>query len=265
MSFYTNKNYRYKPKGLPNFPVCEHNTNAFQCRTLRMRDAKKFHDIFYSSNIKTEQDVLILKYTKFGSVKRHRPKNEKNACKKFHTKYYIPFYQDDETLNLVQVCQATFLGIIQVSRSRVETVIRNFMRNIESPKGNRGGLRENRKVAYISKEETVIKFIQTLTVQESHYCRSKTSVRKYLPGDLNIRKLHLLYNTQAETDKKIKKTFFYKIFNSKFNLGFGRPATDACSTCIEFKSRIKHEKDPEKKATLEAQKQLHRKRKKCFF
>jgi len=74
-----------------------------------------------------------------------------------------------------------------------------------------------------------------------------------------------LYNTQAETHNQVKKTFFYKIFNTKFNLGFGRPATDACSTCIELKSRIKHEKDPEKKATLEAQKQLHRKRKNAFF
>lgn len=93
-------------------------------------------------------------------------------------------------MNVVQVCQATFLGIIQVCRSRIETVIRNFIQNIELQKKNRGGLRENRKVAYVSKEETVIKFIQTLTVQESHYCRFKTSVRKYLLGDLNIRKLH---------------------------------------------------------------------------
>jgi len=92
--------------------------------------------------------------------------------------------------------------------SRVETVIRNYIRNIEAPKENRGGLRENRKLFYVSKQEAVIKFIKTLTVQESHYCRSKTSVRKYLAADLNIRKLYWLYNRQAETHNQVKKTFF---------------------------------------------------------
>jgi len=116
-----------------------------------MRDIKNFHNNFYASNIKTKQDVLILKFTKFRPVKRHRLKNDKHANKKFHNKYYVPFYQDNRTLKSVQVCQATFLGIIQVSRSRVETVIRNFMRNTELPKKNHGGLRENRKEAYVSK------------------------------------------------------------------------------------------------------------------
>lgn len=77
-----------------------------------MRDIKIFHNDFYASNIKTDQDVLILKFIKFGPVKRHRPKNDKHTSKKFHTKYYVPFYQDNETWKSVQVCQATFLGII---------------------------------------------------------------------------------------------------------------------------------------------------------
>lgn len=46
--------YSYKPKGLPKFPVCKHNTIVFHCRNLRMRDAKFFYDNFYSLNIKFE-------------------------------------------------------------------------------------------------------------------------------------------------------------------------------------------------------------------
>jgi len=53
--------------------------------------------------MKTEQDVLIFKYTKFGPVKRHRLKNDKHASKKFHTKYYVLFHQDNETLKSVPV------------------------------------------------------------------------------------------------------------------------------------------------------------------
>jgi len=120
-------------------------------------------------------------------------------------------------------------------------------------------------VAYVAKEEAVIRIIKTLTVQESQYCRCKPSVRKYLSGDLNIRKLHRLYNTQAETVQQVKKTVFYKIFNTKFNLGFGRPATDACSTCIKLKSKIKYVKDLGKKVTLEVQKEIHKTRKNALF
>lgn len=62
----------------------------------------------------------------------------------------------------------------------------------------------------------------------------------------------------------MKKTYFYNIFNAKFNIGFDRPATDAYSMCIELKSRIKHEKDVAKKATLDAKKKTAQK-KNVFF
>lgn len=52
---------------------------------------------------------------------------------------------------------------------------------------------------------------------------------------------------QAESDQQVKKTFFCTIFNTKFNLGFGRSATDACLLCIELKFKIKYENDPAKK------------------
>jgi hypothetical protein len=175
----------------------------------------------------------------------------------------------------------------------VETVIENFAKKNTSLQENRGGYQETRKVVVDEKVEAVIKFIKLFPVHDTHYCRSKLGVRKYLSGDLSIGELYRyegrpitlrmtqscetciynaifkmfsrLYNKQAEVRLQVKKTFFYKIFNTKFNLGFGSPATDACSTCLEFRSKIKCEKDPLVKAQLEGARQIHRKRKNAFF
>lgn len=95
-------------------------------------------------------------------MKRHRPKNERYQGKKFHTKYHVPFHHNDGTLNVVPVYQATFLEILQVSRSRIQTVIRNFTNNIESPKEKCGGLQEDRKIAYVAKEEVFIRYVKAI-------------------------------------------------------------------------------------------------------
>lgn len=97
-------------------------------------------------------------------MKRHRSINEGNQGKKFHTKYYIPVRHDDGILYVVPACQATFLRILQVSRSRVKTVIRNFMQNIKSLKENRGELREKIKKVSVAKENAIIRFVKSLKV-----------------------------------------------------------------------------------------------------
>ncbi|CAH2010294.1 unnamed protein product [Acanthoscelides obtectus] len=57
----------------------------------------------------------------------------------------------------------------------------------ELPRKRRGGNRVGPK-----NDETrncIKRFIESITCTESHYCRSKTSVRVYLPCDLNFKKL----------------------------------------------------------------------------
>lgn len=61
------------------------------------------------------------------------------------------------------------------------------------------------------------------------------------------------------------KALFRKVFNTEFNLGFGSPKTDICSTCLQFQEKIKVETDIGKKTDLITLKRVHSLRAKAFY
>ncbi|KAJ4437790.1 hypothetical protein ANN_13728 [Periplaneta americana] len=65
-------------------------------------------------------------------------------------------------------------------------------------------------------------------------------------------------------DTAVKESYFRKIFNTNFNVGFGKPSTDICSTCVRLKNQAKMEKDEEKKQSFILQLKVHKKRAKSF-
>lgn len=136
------------------------------------------------------------------------------------------------------------------------------MKTGAAPTENRGG--DYKSAKYKDKFSSVIAFIKTLKCEGSHYCRG-SSARQYLSSELNISKLFKMYNTQAPFELQVKRTFFWQIFSTRFNLGFGHPVTDACSTCIQLTLKIKSETDAAKKSQLMAEKQIHKLRAKAFF
>lgn len=58
---------------------------------------------------------------------------------------------------------------------------------------------------------------------------------------------------------------FKKVFYEDFNLGFGNPHTDTCSTCKKFLVSIKTTKDVDKRLELRTQLKLHKLRAKKFY
>lgn len=63
----------------------------------------------------------------------------------------------------------------------------------------------------------------------------------------------------------VKLSFFRKIFNTQYNVGFGTPRTDVCSTCLSLREKIKQEKDAGKKTELITEKRVHRPQYKAFY
>ena len=61
----------------------------------------------------------------------------------------------------------------------------------------------------------------------------------------------------------MRKWFFKKIFNTKFNLGFGTPATDTCSYCLQMKHKLSTVNGNEKNRIL-AELGAHKLRAKTF-
>ncbi|XP_039278564.1 uncharacterized protein LOC120350175 [Nilaparvata lugens] len=250
---------RHKPSQMPEFPKCNHFTGAFQCRTLTMRDVQKFHGLFYKRPERQHQNNFILRNVEIKNVQRRRSREHKTKEKSQllrTTKYFVKTTAGDK----VPVCMNSFLSILGVSRFRVNNITNELKKNGEVVE-RRGGFRKKEK--YSTQKISIMNFINTLKCVESHYCRER-SCRKYLPSDLNVKKLWRIYSSKNK-NLAVKLSFFRKIFNTQYNIGFGTPRTDVCSTCLSLREKIKCEMDAVKKNELLTEKRVHRLRYKAFY
>ena len=55
------------------------------------------------------------------------------------------------------------------------------------------------------------------------------------------------------------------MFVENYNVGFGSPATDQCSKCLELKERIRSTVNQEERGSLKIELKVHKKRSKTFF
>lgn len=87
---------------------------------------------------------------------------------------------------------------------------------------------------------------------ESHYTRKDTN-RKYLSGDLNIRKMYTLYKElcQEKNQEAANELTYRRIFSTEYNLSFFVPKKDQCVICTNYENA-----DEEKKSVL--RKKIHR-------
>ena len=161
---------RYSPSSLPIYPNCNHNSQSYQCRTLSMGDVLNFHKAFYSSKHKISQDNFILKYCNSTTTKRNRPTTGTRTSKNIAIKYHV---RSKQTGDSIPVCRNAFLGILLLTKNRVNGVVkRNFISG-EVASETRGGDRHSKNFA--AKSEAVIEFIKKFKPVESHYCRGKSN------------------------------------------------------------------------------------------
>ncbi|CAH2011897.1 unnamed protein product [Acanthoscelides obtectus] len=225
-----------------------------------MRDIKIFYDSFYKTSEKITQDNFILKHCSVTDPKRSRKREqEKNKPKSMSVKYYVK--RRDGLM--VNVCRQSFINILGVKKDRILNVVKRYKESNEMPKERRGGDRTKGKNN--TKRAAIKEFVESLKCIESHYCRSKTFSRIYLPAELNIRKLWRMFNNTVDKDLQVKESFLRYFFTRKYNVGFGTPKTDMCSTCLQFQDQIKKSLDINTKNRLMAQQRAHKIRAKCFY
>lgn len=173
------------------------------------------------------------------------------------------------------VCQATFLSVtaigmkdfifitvlrrllvsllkfsfVFVGQKRVLNIAHHFMETGAVKKENQGGSR----ISFVGESVTnsIISYIQSFYVRSSHYMRNK-SCRQYLAAELTVRKMWRLWKSQRLESKLPICSYqkYYHIFSQKFNIGFGTPAVDICSACVNFKNKIKGGQDVTENQTI---------------
>lgn len=260
--------YRYGPTGPPKPIFCKHNKKrtSYHCEEISRKDQINFHRSFFSnegkiSSLKLKQDGFIVKYTDALVPKKVRLINGQRGPKSMSINYFI--YSKDKKSKL-RVCQKAFLNTLTLSKNRVNGVVRRHYQSGKMPIEQRGG--DRKSLSFKEKKNSIINFIKTFKAVESHYCRSKSANRVYLSSDLNINKMWKYYNAQINDENlKVKSSYFRYIFRHNFNIGFGSPQSDACSTCISLSERIKRETNKTRKQDLMVEKRVHKLKAKTFF
>lgn len=224
-----------------------------------MSDISNFHKSFYKRPDRQFQNEFILRFVEVKNVKRRRSRANKTKEKPQlmrTTKYFVRNRSGEK----VPVCMNAFISILDVSRFRVNKITKDFKQTGETVE-KRGGFRKADK--YNKQKRSVMNFINSFKCLESHYCRGN-SCRKYLPSELSVRKMWRIYSSKTG-NIPVKISFFRKVFNTEYNVGFGTPRTDVCSTCLNLKELIKTEKDEKKKLDYMTEKRIHRLQYEAFY
>lgn len=101
----------------------------------------------------------------------------------------------------MSVCSKTFADVLRLKASRIQGVTkRNFISGSVA-KENRGG--DRKRFTFASRKEAVQKFIRKFKPLESHYSRGHIKHRIYLQPELNIKKIHRMYNDEALPDFEV--------------------------------------------------------------
>lgn len=125
----------------------------------------------------------------------------------------------------------TFPGI---SKAFVSRMAQYYAEKSEARPERRGGARHSEEHKRI--RQLIAEHIQSFTCRASHYGRRGAPGRKYLPSDLNVLKIHVLF--EAQSHAQTSYSLYYSLFSEDFNIGFGHPAMDASADCAKYKIRI---------------------------
>lgn len=140
-----------------------------------MLDIQNFHEEFYGTKNKKDQDAFLLKHCRVSRVKRRRPRVGQHQPTQNTTKLFV---RKRNLVKLIRVCQKTFISILGITEHRIRKLFRTFACTGSVVQEKRGGDHTSAKSMHKSRE--VKRFIESFKCLESHYCRSTTDMRKYL-------------------------------------------------------------------------------------
>lgn len=140
----------------------------------------------------------------------------------------------------MNVCKTVFCSLHgrPIGRGKLENLLTSLKKSADPPKDNRGKHKYRPHAISDETKNMIIDHITSLKGRESHYSL-KHSRKIYLPEELNITKIFHLFKEQNPWIKDSLYETDRQIFNNNFNIGFGYPRTDTCSTCDEFKVQKK--------------------------
>lgn len=168
-------------------------------------------------------------------VKQRRPRNDDPRHNEASFSYRVRVIKDNVSCD-VQVCLKAFMSLHGISEDKVRYIRGALLATGASPNDGRGKHSTRPHKLPHETREKVVSFLKSLKGRKSHYSLKDTK-KIYLPAELNISKLHTMYLSH-NPEHKLSYESFRGIFENDFNLSFGYPRKDTCSTCDSFKAQI---------------------------
>ena len=198
-----------------------------QCsRKLTMQQRQEIFSAFY--NLDNESKNCYL----FKSITPVKPKFQRTDATLHRTmSFHYHVVVNGQT---VHICKRAFAKLHQISDSKIFHLTQQLKDGASAPRPSQRGKHTHRPNR-LSPEDChyVTEHISMFPAESSHYSRSKNSARSYLSSTLSIGKMYSLYINWCKEKEivPVSKHAYNDIFVTKFNLGFGSPRSDTCSTC----------------------------------
>ena len=203
---------------------------------------------FYELADNEKKQLYIWGMVEKNTVNRRTSSSQKYT-RDLNYKYILKFSNRS-----VEVCSTFFHSTFAISKS---TLYRWLSKSTvsELPHKSKG------KKSHNSKDYSdVLAFFNSLPCYDSHYCRRKYSVKKFLDPGITIAKLYRIYCAKR-TEEKCKPTVlrskFYDIFRNETNLSIKHPHKDTCSKCASMQVKINGCNNERKRKLLIQKKQNH--------
>lgn len=135
------------------------------------------------------------------------------------------------------VCQKAFQSLHGITGRRIQTLQSQLINEGKIQKDRRGKHANRPHRLKDSVLEHVHGHIQSLKGRKSHYSLHETN-KLYLPEELSVSKLFEMFK-EIYPEDKVSYESYRSIFNTHYNIAFGYPRCDTCSTCDEYNVNLR--------------------------
>lgn len=223
---------------------------------------------FNSMTSNDEQNSYLSGLISIIQIKRRRSRKPEE-CASYHDSgysYRLRIKRNDQ-VEEIPVCFKAFCSIHGITRGKVEFLQKSLKNEGKSPKDKRGAHSSKTNKLPDDTYNKMFNHINSFKGRVSHYSLHDTK-KVYLPEELNVKKMFSMFKEKFPS-VKVSYESYRLMFNNKFNISFGYPRSDTCSTCDAFMAKVtslKAEGNSEEEIrTLQVENTLHKRRAQAFY
>lgn len=222
-------------------PPCQCKKKCFEI--LGEENINRIFTEFYNMGDKGLQDSHLFGLIQTKPVARKRSRSGARGDYRQSTYAYTVRLEDGTR---TEVCAAAFRSLHAIGKSRFEKIRKPGL--TLSPEDRRGKHGHQKKISNAVRQK-VRKHIASFPLQQSHYSRHQNPNRAYLPENLSVRRMWLLYVIENEGQQinnmkqkrkctaQVKLHTYREEFN-QLNIAFGLPRSDTCANCDKLEILI---------------------------